>query len=224
MNFIKIYHFSQRKIKIEKVKKVVSNLHDKTKYFIHKKKLKEALNHGLILKKVYRVIIFNQKSRLKSHIDMNAKLRQKAKNNFEKSFFKLINNAVFRKNMENVRKHRNAKLVTTEKRRNYLVSESNYHTTIFFTKNLLAIEMRKTQTLIHEHAYLGLSILDQSKIVTYDYVKQKYDENARLCDLDTDSFIVHVKTDDTYKDITEDVEPRFDTSNFEIDRPLPKEN
>ena len=189
-----------------------------------KKKLKEALNHRLLLKKVYRVIIFNQKSRLKSHIDMNAKLRQKAKNNFEKSFFKLINNAVFRKNMENVRKHRNAKLVTTEKRRNYLVSESNYHTTIFFTKNLLAIEMRKTQTLIHEHAYLGLSILDQSKIVTYDYVKQKYDENARLCDLDTDSFIVHVKTDDTYKDITEDVEPRFDTSNFEIDRPLPKEN
>ena len=155
---------------------------------------------------------------------MNAKLRQKAKNNFEKSFFKLINNAVFRKNMENVRKHRNAKLVTTENRRNYLVSESNYHTTIIFTKNLLAIEMRKTQTLIHEHAYLGLSILDQSKIVTYDYVKQKYDENARLCDLDTDSFIVHVKTDDTYKDITEDVEPRFDTSNFEIDRPLPKEN
>ena len=189
-----------------------------------KKKLKEALNHRLLLKKLYRVIIFNQKSRLKSHIDMNAKLRQKAKNNFEKSFFKLINNAVFRKNMENVRKHRNAKLVTTEKRRNYLVSESNYHTTIFFTKNLLAIEMRKTQTLIHEHAYLGLSILDQSKIVTYDYVKQKYDENARLCDLDTDSFIVHVKTDDTYKDITEDVEPRFDTSNFEIDRPLPKEN
>ena len=78
MNFIKIYHFSQKKIKIEKVKKVVSNLHDKTKYFIHKKKLKEALNHGLILKKVYRVIIFNQKSRLKSHIDMNPKLGQKA--------------------------------------------------------------------------------------------------------------------------------------------------
>ena len=74
---------------------------------------------------------------------MNAKLGQKAQNNFEKSFFKLINNAVFRKNMENVRKHRKAKLVTTEKRRNYLVSESNYHTTIFFTKKLLAIEMRK---------------------------------------------------------------------------------
>ena len=78
MNFIKIYHFSQKKTKIDKVKKVVSNLHDKTKYFIHKKKLKEALNHGLIFKKVYRVIIFNQKSRLKSHIDMNAKLGQKA--------------------------------------------------------------------------------------------------------------------------------------------------
>ena len=87
--------------------------------------------------------------------------------------------------------------------------------------------MRKTQTLIHEHVYLGLSILDQSKIVMYefwyDYVKQKYDENARFCDLGTGCFIVHVKTDDAYKDIVEDVEARFDTSNFEIDRPLPKQ-
>ena len=219
--------FFPERIKIEKVKKLVSNSHDKTEYFIHKKNLKQALNHGLIFKKVYRVIIFNQKSRLKSHVDMNAKLRQKAENNFEKSFFKLINNAVFRKTMENVRKHRNVELVTTEKRRNYLASESNYRTTTFFTENLLAIEMRKTQTLIHEHVYLGLSILDQSKIVMYefwyDYVKQKYDENARVCDLDTDSFFVHVQTDDNYKDIAEDIEARFDTSNFEIDRPLPKE-
>ena len=87
--------------------------------------------------------------------------------------------------------------------------------------------MRKTQTLIHEHVYLGLSILDQSKIVMYefwyDHVKQKYDENARVCDLDTDSFFVHVKTDDNCKDIAEDIEARFDTSNFEIDRPLPTE-
>ena len=140
---------------------------------------------------------------------MNNKLRQKAKNNFEKDFFKLMNNAVFRKTMENVRKHRDIKLVTTERRRNYLVSEPNYHTTKFFTENLLAIEMRKTQILMNKPVYLGLSILDLSKTVIYefwyDYVKPKYGENAKLCYTDTCSFIVHVKTDDIYKDFPEDV-------------------
>ena len=137
-----------------------------------------------------------------------------------------MNNAVFGKAIKNVRKHRHFKLVTTERRRNYLVSEPNYHTTKFFTENLLAIEMRKTQILMNKPVYLGLSILDLSKTVIYefwyDYVKPKYGENAKLCYMDKGSFIVHVKPDDIYKDIAEDVDTRFDTSNFEIDRPLPK--
>ena len=110
---------------------------------------------------------------------MNTKLRQKAKNNFEKYFFKLMNNAVFGKTMENVRKHRNIKLVTTERRRNYLVSEPNYHTTKFFTENLFAIEIRKTQILTNKPAYLGLSILDLSKTVMYEfwYVKPNFLQN-----------------------------------------------
>ena len=91
------------------------------------------------------MIKFNQKAWLKPYIDMNTKLRQKAKNNFEKDFFKLMNNAVFGKTMENVRKHREIKLVTTERRRNYLVSEPNYHTTKFFTESFSAIEMKKKQ-------------------------------------------------------------------------------
>ena len=116
--------------------------------------------------------------------------------------------------------------MTTERRRNYLVSEPNFHTTKFFTEKLLAIEMRKTQIIMNKPFYLGLSILDLSKTVMhefwYDYVKLKYVENAELCYMDADSFIVHVKADDIYKDIAEDVETRFDTSNFEIERPLPK--
>ena len=126
-------------MKIEKVEKLVTNLHHKPEYVIHIKKLKKALNHRLILKKVHRVIKFNQNAWLKPYIDMNTKLRQKAKNNSEKDFFKLINNAVFGKTMENVRKHRDITLVTTERSENYMLSEPNYHTTKFFTENLLAI-------------------------------------------------------------------------------------
>ena len=125
---------------------------------------------------------------------MNNKLRQKVKNNFQKDFFIIHqNNAVFGKTMVNVRKHRNIKLVTTERRRNYLVSEPNCHTTKFFMENLLAIEMRKTQILMNKPVYLGLSILDLSKTVIYefwyDYVKPKYGKNRKLCYMDADSLI-----------------------------------
>ena len=98
---------------------------------------------------------------------MKTDLRKNAKNNFEKDFFKLMNNAVFGKYMENVRKHRDIKLVTTERRRNYLVSEPNYHTTKFFSENLLEIEMKKTEILMNKPLYLGLSILELSKILMY---------------------------------------------------------
>ena len=124
-----------------------------------------------------------------------------------------------------MRKHRSMKLVTRERRRNYLVSEPNYHTTKFFIENLLAIEMREIQILMNKPVYLGLSILDLSKTVMckflYDYVKPKYDENAKRY-MGTDSFIVHVKIDYICKDIAQDVETRFGSSRFEIDRPLAK--
>ena len=123
-------------MKIEKVKKLVTNLHDKTEYVIYIKNLKQALNHGLILKKSDRVIKFNQKAWLKPYIGVNIKLRQKTKKYFEKDFFKLMNNGVFGKSMKNVRKHTNIKLATTENRKNYLVSEPSYHTTKFFTENV----------------------------------------------------------------------------------------
>ena len=127
-------------MKIEKVEKLVTNLQDKIEYVIHIRNLKKALNHGLILKKVQRVIKFNQKAWLKPYIHMNTKLKQKEKK-IEKDCFKLMNNAVFGKTMENVRKHRDIKLIATERRRNHLISEPNYDTTKFFTENLLTIEM-----------------------------------------------------------------------------------
>ena len=121
------------------------------------------LNHRLALKKVHKAVSFNQDEWLKPYIEMNNKLRTETKNEFEKYFFKLMNNAVFGKTMENMRKHRDIKLVTTERRINYLLSGPNYHTTKFFTKNLLAIEIKKTQVVMNNPVYLGLSILDISK-------------------------------------------------------------
>ena len=117
--------FLPERMKIEKVEKLVTNLHDKTEYVIHIRNLKQALNHGLVLKKLYRIIRFNQNAFLKSYIDINTDLRKNAKYDFEKDFFKLMNNALFGKTMKNMRKHRDIQLVTTEKRRNYLVSELN---------------------------------------------------------------------------------------------------
>ena len=139
--------FLPERMKLEKVEKLATNLHGKTEYAIHIRNLEQALNHGLILENVHRVIRFNQKAWLKPYIDISSKLRQKVQKKFKKDFFKLMNNAVFGKTMENVRKHINIKLVTTETRRNYLVSEPNNLTMKFFTEKFLAIEMGKTQIL-----------------------------------------------------------------------------
>ena len=139
-----------------------------------------------------------------------------------------MDNAVFGKTMENVRKHRDIKLVKTGKKRNKLVSEPNYHTMKLIDNNLAIIEMRKVKVKMNKPIYLGLSILDISKITMYefwcDYVKSKYEDKARLCYMDTDSFVVNIKTKDFYKDIAENVKERFDTSNYIYDRPLPTGN
>ena len=158
---------------------------------------------------------------------MNINLRKKKqKMVLKKISFKLMNNAVSLKTMENVRKHKDIKLATTEKRRNCLVSELNYHTTTFFTENLLAIKIKKTEILMNKSVCLGISILELSKIIMYkfwyDLVKPKYGEKVKLCNMDTDSFIVYIKNIYIYKDIAEDVETRFDTSDYELERLLPK--
>ena len=128
---------------------------------------------------------------------MNTDLRKKAKTDFEKDFLKLMINAVFRKTIENVRKNRDIKLVKTKRRKNYLVSEPNYHTIKLFTENLLAIEMKKIKILMNKSVCLGLSILELSKIsmynFRYNYVKPKYGEKEKLCYMDTYSFIVYIK-------------------------------
>ena len=158
---------------------------------------------------------------------MKTALRTEAKKDFEKDFFKLMNNSVFGKTMENVRNHRDIKLVRTSERRNKLVSEPNYHTTKHFFENVLAIEMRKTKIKMNKLAYVGQAILDIGKIFMYEfwygYIKPKYGDKARLCYMDTDSFIIHVEIEDFYKDIASDIDKWYDTSGYdENDKgPLP---
>ena len=128
---------------------------------------------------------FNQIAWLKPYIDINTGLRKEAKNEFEKDSFKLMNNSVFGKTIENVRKHRDINLVTTDEKRNNLVSVPNYHTTKCFSENVLAIEMKKTKEKMNKSVYLGMSILDITKTLMYefwyDYIKPKYGYRTKLC-------------------------------------------
>ena len=189
--------FLLKRMKIDKCKKLVCNLRNKKKYVVHKRSLKQALNHGLKLENVHRIIEFNQEEWLKPYIDMNTELRKIAKNYFDKDFFKLMNNAVFGKTVENVRKHRDIKLVTTDKKRSKLVSEPNYHTMNYISENLSIIEMKKAKVKMNKPIYLGLSILEISKLLMYefwyDYMKPKYGYNVKLCYMDTDSLYGYSK-------------------------------
>ena len=158
---------------------------------------------------------------------MNTELRTKAKNDFEKGYFKLKNNAAYGKTMENIRKHRDIRLVNNDKKRKVLASEPNYHATKHISEDLLIMEMKKRELYMNKPIYLGQAILDISKTLMYefwyDYIKPKYANNVELCYMDTDSFVMKIKTDDFYKDISNDVEKWFDTSNFDANdnRPLP---
>ena len=156
---------------------------------------------------------------------MNTELRKLTKNDFEKDLFKLMNNSVFGKTMENIRKHRDIKLVATDKKRSKLVSEPHFHAMNLISEDLSIIEMKKTKIKMSKPTYLGLSILEISKILMYefwyDYMKPKYNDDVKLCYMDTDSFVMHIKTNDFYKDISDDDDNRFDTSNYGVNRPLP---
>ena len=185
------------------------------------------MKYGLVLEEVHRVIRFNQKAWLKPYIYLNTELRKNSNNESDKVFFKLMNNSVFGKKMENVRNYRDIKLVGTIKRRSQLVSEPNYTSTKYFSEDLVATQMNKTSIKMNKPIYLVQSILDISKTLMYEfwygYIKPKYDDKIKLCYTDTDNFVTEVKIEDLYVDISVDVEKWYDFSNYDKDdnRPLP---
>ena len=214
--------FMCEKMVIGGVERLVPNLRDKKSYVIHIRALDQALKHGLVLERIHRAIEFNQYPGMKTYIDFNTKLRTAAANDFEKDFFKLMNNAVFGKTMENIRKHRNFKLVMSEAQYLKTVMKPNFESGVRFDENLMGCEMGRIKVIMNKPVYLGQAILDLSKIVMYefhyDYMVQKYSfDRLQLCYMDTDSLVYRIQTEDFY----EDVPAGFDTSGYIPDRPLP---
>ena len=226
--------FMCERMEINGVEKLVPNLRDKKNYVIHIQALNQAPQHGLRSERIQNISISNRSNRirsspwLKTYIDFNTQLRMAATNDFEKDFFKLMNNSVFGKRMENIRKHRNIKLVTSEEKYLCTVMCPNFKSGVLFGESLMGCEMDKIKVVMNKPVYLGQAILDLSKIIMYefhyDYMVPKYGlEKLKLCYMDTDSLVYDIKTEDFYEDIANDVEARFNTSGYSKTdfRPLP---
>ena len=205
------------------VEKLIPNLRDKTKYVVHYKNLIQYLGLGMKLKHIHSGIKFVESEWMKPYINMNTELRANAKNNFEKDFYKLMNNSVFGKTMENIRNRVNVKLVNTEEKARKLIAKPNYRSRKIFSENLISVHMKKTSLLMNKPVYLGACILDLSKTIMYEfhynYIKPKYGDKAKLLFTDTDSLMYEIETEDFYKDISKDVKDRFDTSNYPKNHP-----
>ncbi|PFX22887.1 hypothetical protein AWC38_SpisGene12595 [Stylophora pistillata] len=209
--------------KINKVPKLLCTLNEKKKYIIHHETLRMYKSLRVEIGKIHRVIKFEESPWMKPYIDLNTSLRAKADNDFEKDFFKLMNNAVYGKTMENIRKRVDVRLTNSEHTIKRLANKVNFKHCTIFSENLCAIEMRKTKITFDKPLYLGMCILDLSKILMYDfhynYIKAKYGDRAKLLMTDTDSLCYEIQTDDFYQDIKSDVHNLFDTSNIPKDHP-----
>ncbi|XP_022809570.1 uncharacterized protein LOC111346556 [Stylophora pistillata] len=184
---------------IGKVHKLVCTLNEKKKYIVHHETLKHYMSLGIEIGKIHRVIRFKERPWMKKYINLNTKLRAKANNDFEKDFYKLMNNAVFGKTMENIQKRVDVRLVTSDEKAKKLTNKVNFKHCTIFSKDLSAIHMGKTQILFKKPLYLGMSILDISKILMYDfhynYIKPKYPEGrSKLLFTDTDSLCYEIET------------------------------
>ena len=219
------YPFCPERVKYNnRVEKLIPNLSDKTKYVIHYRNLIQCLKAGMKLKKIHRGIRFIESEWMKPYIEMNTNLRTKAKNNFEKDFFKLMNNSVFGKTMENIRNRVVVKLVSKEDQLRKLVAKPNFCGPLkIFSEDLVSVHMKKTNLIMDKPVYLGMCILDLSKTIMYEfhynYIKPKYGDKAKLLFTDTDSLMYEIQTDDFYKDISGDVKDRFDTSDYPENHP-----
>src|SRR5271157_6306204 len=213
----------QHKLKTGKSQKLISNLCKKEKYIIHERNLKQAVDAGLIVTKIHRVLEFDQKPWMKKYINFNTHKRKLSKNEFEKDFFKLMNNAVFGKTMENLRKRQNIKLISDVGKLLKYVSKPGFVNSKIFNENLAAVHNVKEMLVLDKPIYVGFGILDLSKWLMYDfhygYIKNKYDNNAQLLFTDTDSLCYELKTEDFYQDMF-DNRTLFDLSDIKAENSM----
>ena len=215
------YPLAAERLTINKVEKLVPNLNDKSKYVVHHKTLELYISLGLKITKIHKGVTFNERPWLAEYIEMNTALRTKATSSFEKDFFKLANNSVFGKTMENVRNRVDIRLVNNKEKFLKLAAKPNYHASTIFSENLVAVNMKRTKLVLNKPIYLGMSILDISKNLMYDfhynYNKPKFSDDSRLLFTDTDSLCYEIRTEDFYEHIANDVHRLFDTSNYPKD-------
>ena len=199
------------------VNKLIPTLSDKKNYVLHEENLKLYLSLGLKLKKIHRVLEFSEKPWLKPYIDFNTEKRKNAKNAFEKDFFKLMNNSVFGKTMENIRKRSNIYLETDPDHFLRQTAKPTFVSCKIFHENLVAIHMKKSFLKLDKPSYVGMCILDLSKVLMYDFhynfIKAKYGDRARLLFTDTDSLCYIIITDDVYEDLYNHKD-MFDNSDY----------
>ena len=204
------------------VSKLIPTLSNKEKYVLHYRNLQLYLDLGLKINKVHRVLEFNQSPWLKQYINFNTQKRTQAKNSFEKDFFKLMNNSVFGKTMENLRKRVDVRLITNEKKLLKMVSKPTYVSSKIFNENLVAVHKIKETLTLNRPAYVGMCILDLSKTLMYDfhynYIKEKYGDKAKLLFTDTDSLTYEIEAEDVYQDFWNDKD-RFDNSDYPENSP-----
>ena len=204
-------------LKSSKVEKLVPTLLPKKKYVVHYRNLQFYLEQGMVLEKIHRILAFKQSRWLAQYIQYNTDMRTKAKNSFEKDYYKLLNNAYFGKTMENVRKRINVILVTEAKRLKKLVSKPNYEDFIVFHEHLLGVRLKQETLKLNKPIYIGFSVLELSKLAMFEFhyrhMKPKYGDNLKLCFTDTDSLLYEITTDDVYKDMQEDSH-LYDTSDY----------
>ena len=217
------YPLAPERIKINKVEKLIPTLGDKQKYVLHRENLKLYLSLGLKLKWIHRGIKSREKPWMKSYIELNTDLRTKGKNDFEKDFFKLMNNSVFGKTMENIRNRVDVRLVGNREKAQKLIAKPNLKHWICFDENLIGIHLKRIKLVFNKPVYCGMSILDLSKTMIYDfhynYIIPKFGKKQKLLFTDTDSLCYEIETEDFFADIAGDVKELFDTSNFDKNHP-----